>query len=59
MSGWAGHEKHFTTSEPGPEVIKHFSCSAQLRLKFFLLINVKNCQHFNIYEQDKLQDMVI
>ena len=26
---------------PGPEVIKHFSCSAQLRLKFILLINVK------------------
>ena len=25
---------------PGPEVIKLFSCSAQLRLKFILLINV-------------------
>ena len=25
----------------GPEVIKAFSCSAQLRLKFILLINVK------------------
>ena len=25
----------------GPEVIKLFSCSAQLRLKFILLINVK------------------
>ena len=25
----------------GHEVIKHFSCSAQLRLKFILLINVK------------------
>ena len=25
----------------GPEVIKPFSCSAQLRLKFILLINVK------------------
>ena len=32
-----------------------FSCSAQLRLKIILLINVKmNCWHFNIYEQDKL-----
>ena len=28
-------------SVPGPEVIKPFSCSAQLRLKFILLINVK------------------
>ena len=28
-------------SNPGPEVIKLFSCSAQLRLKFILLINVK------------------
>ena len=28
-------------SGPGPEVIMHFSCSAQLRLKFILLINVK------------------
>ena len=26
---------------PGPEVIKLFSCSAQLRLKFIVLINVK------------------
>ena len=26
---------------PGPEVIKHFSCSTQLSMKFFLLINVK------------------
>ena len=26
---------------PGPEVTKLFSCSAQLRLKFILLINVK------------------
>ena len=26
---------------PGPEVIKLFSCSAQLRLKFILLINIK------------------
>ena len=28
-------------SKPGPEVIKPFSCSAQLRLKCILLINVK------------------
>ena len=27
-------------SSPGPEVIKLFSCSAQLSLKFILLINV-------------------
>ena len=26
---------------PGPKVIKLFSCSTQLRLKFILLINVK------------------
>ena len=25
----------------GPEIIKHFSCSTQLSMKFFLLINVK------------------
>ena len=31
----------------GPEVIKLFSCSSQLRLKFILLIN--SCWHFNIY----------
>ena len=28
-------------SIPGPKVLKLFSCSAQLRLKFILLINVK------------------
>ena len=27
--------------KPGPEVMKLFSCSAQLRLKIILLINVK------------------
>ena len=27
--------------EPGPEVIKLFSCSTQLSMNFFLLINVK------------------
>ena len=26
---------------PGPEVIKHFSCSTQQRIKFILLIEVK------------------
>ena len=30
-----------TKAYPGPEVIKHFLCSTQLRLKFILLINVK------------------
>ena len=29
------------TAEPGPEVIIFFSCSAQLRLNFIMLINVK------------------
>ena len=28
-------------NEPGPEVIKLFSCSTQLSMKFILLINVK------------------
>ena len=27
--------------KPGPEVIKLFSCSTQLSMNFFLLINVK------------------
>ena len=35
------HEKSFITSGPGPKVIKLFSCSAQLNMKFFLLVNVK------------------
>ena len=33
--------KTFFVNESGPEVIKLFSCSAQLRLKFILLINVR------------------
>ena len=32
---------HFSTQQPGPEVIKCFSCSTQLSMIFFLLINVK------------------
>ena len=30
-----------TVHQSGPEVIKLFSCSTQLSMKFFLLINVK------------------
>ena len=29
------------TTNPGPEVIKLFSCSTHLSMNFFLLINVK------------------
>ena len=43
----AGMEPTLPSCLPGPEVIKLFSCSTQLRLKFILLI-------VNIYEQDKL-----
>ena len=32
---------HQKTKEAGPEVIKLFSCSTQLSMKFILLINVK------------------
>ena len=46
----------------GLEVIKLFSCSAQLRLKFILLINVKMptivVGIFNIYQQNKLLSML-
>ena len=35
--------------QPGLEVIKLFSCSTQVIMKFTLLIYVKNCWHFNIY----------
>ena len=31
----------FEQPDPGPEVIKLFSCSTQLSMKLFLLINVK------------------
>ena len=34
-SGW------YHKASPDPEVIKLFSCSTQLSIKFFLLINVK------------------
>ena len=33
---------------PGPEVIKHFSCSTQLSMEFFLLITVKMPTIFGI-----------
>ena len=52
--------------QPGPEVIKLFSCSTQLSTKFQLHIKtevqenenvscfktLRYCWHFNIYEQD-------
>ena len=37
----ADNEESLITSEPGPKVIKLFSCSTQLSMKFILLINVK------------------
>ena len=42
----------------GFEVIKLFSCPAQLSMTFFLLINVEMptfvvCWHFSIYEREK------
>ena len=40
VDGMAESEDSYETP-PGPEVIKHFSCSSQLSMKFFLLINVK------------------
>ena len=33
--------QNFSTEKTGPEVINLFSCSTQLSMKFFLLINVK------------------
>ena len=40
--GWlSGKVSEAKSRGHGPEVIKLFSCSAQLRLKFILLINVK------------------
>ena len=38
--GTGGRQK-VVGSRSGPEVIKLFSCSTQLSMKFFLLINVK------------------
>ena len=38
--GWRERE-HKISAKSGPEVIKLFSCSTQLSMKFFLLINVK------------------
>ena len=35
------HRQAKTMVSPGPEVIKLFSCSIELSMKFFLLINVK------------------
>ena len=41
LSDTSAAELLVTVAEPGPVVIKLFSCSTQLSLKFFLLINVK------------------
>ena len=44
---------------PGPEIIKLYSCSTFMSMKIIMLINVKmptsvgTCWHFNIYEHDK------
>ena len=35
------YDPHSLKRTPGPEVIKLFSCSTQLSMKFFLLIIVK------------------
>ena len=67
-------EKIFAYShqaETGPEVIKLFSCSTQLSMKFYMLISIKISRNsaffqaqiglecyfwnFNIYELEKIQ----
>ena len=40
------HTIFISVSWPGPEVIKLFSCSTQLSMKFFLLINVKRTMSY-------------
>ena len=46
-------DQHLQSSKtPGPEAIKLFPCSPQVRIKFKLLINVNILTM--IYEQDKL-----
>ena len=51
------------SDQPGSEVIKHFSCSTQLSMNFFLLINVnmltKNCWHFNISEKSEKEKSIL
>ena len=41
MKGHKNTDKDTDLNQPGPEVIKHFSCPTQLSTKFILLINVK------------------
>ena len=41
-------DRELSTIRTGPEVIKLFSCSTQLSMKFFLLINVKMPTIFGI-----------
>ena len=50
----------YVMKEPGLDDIKLFSCSAQLRLKFILRINVKmpTTEGILVYELDKLQALV-
>ena len=35
------------TRVTGPEVIKLFSCSTQLSMKFYMLIRIKEIKHFS------------
>ena len=56
----SGSKSSILVEQIRPEVIKLFSCSTQLRLKFILLINVKMPKIvFNIYQQDRLMALVI
>ena len=41
------HSHHNT--RPGPEVIKLFPCSAQLSMKFLMLISIKNIKKFGFF----------
>ena len=40
---------------PGPEVIKRFSCSTQLSMKFVLLINLKLLTNANSFLRNKAE----
>ena len=46
-------DKLFHLALTWPQGYKRNSCSIQLSIEFFLLINVKNCWHFDINEHEE------
>ena len=58
MSLFTRLQEHFEFTNPGAEVIKLFSCSTQLSMKFKMLINIEIAKIDGIFRFNSLEPAI-